>query len=144
MHPPIAALRTGASNPKEIYVSASSSYMGTIKRVRSYLTEIEKRSSNRTSKINLLGAGTDREKLDSIAENISSRGKGEAVLVKATGKAIEKALSIALHFQEQDDCVVRLKTGTVSAVDDIVMEGVEDESRIRRTSMLEVVVRLKG
>lgn len=79
----------------------------------------------------------------------------EEVLVKATGKAIEKGLRVALYFQGQEDCLVRLRTGSVGAVDDVlVQEGLvegegeqerEDvpETRVRRTSMLEVGISLR-
>ena len=44
----------------------------------------------------------------------------EEVYLKATNKAIEKVLGLALFFQGQKDCRVRLKTGSVGAVDDVV------------------------
>ena len=40
--------------------------------------------------------------------------------MKATNKAIENVLGLALFFQGQEDCRVRLKTGSVGVVDDIV------------------------
>lgn len=144
LHPPVAAPRTGSSNPKIVYVSASSPFISTVKRVRSYLSEIEKRSSTSTAKIDLLGSATDREKLNRIISEPEDQGsKGEAVMVKATGKAIEKALQIALYFQGQNDCEITLKTGSVGAVDDFEEGGVEG-SRVRRTSMLEVGIKLKS
>ena len=96
-------------------------------------------------KFSLLEDGNDREK-------VRRAGKGrdaasEEVLVKATGKAIEKALQVALYFQAQKDCMVKLKTGSVGAVDDVIAEeGQEEEvpdTRIRRTSMLEVGISLR-
>lgn len=92
--------------------------------------------------------------MQSMGRGGEARAK-EEVLVKATGKAIEKALRVALFFQEQEDCLVRLRTGSVGAVDDIlVQEGDADgdgegegedvpETRVRRTSMLEVVISLR-
>ncbi len=69
------------------------------------------------------------------------------MFVKATGKAIEKALQVALYFQGQEDCLVRLRTGSVDDVDDVIAkEGEEEdvpETRIRRTSMLEVGISLR-
>ena len=96
----------------------------------------------------------------------------EEVLMKATGKAIAKAMNLALFFQGQRDCDVRVRTGTAYAIDDIELlaekdeggnrrgedvEGgdVEDagrggdagenvpESRLRQTSVLEVAVTLR-
>jgi len=69
-------------------------------------------------------------------------GRKEEVLLKGTGKAIQKVLQVALYFQEQEDCMVRIRTGSVGAVDDIeTAEG--EESRVRRTSMIEVAVSLR-
>lgn len=47
-------------------------------------------------------------------------GKGEEVFVKATGRAIEKALSVGRWFEKQEDKFgVRVNTGTVLVVDDV-------------------------
>jgi ribonuclease P/MRP protein subunit POP7 len=149
LHPAIAPPRAGASLPKIVYISASSPFISTTKRVRKYLEEIDKRA---LGKIDLLGPGKDRQKMQSMGRGGEARAK-EEVLVKATGKAIEKALRVALFFQEQEDCLVRLRTGSVGAVDDIlVQEGDADgegegedvpETRVRRTSMLEVGISLR-
>lgn len=89
------------------------------------------------------------------------RGEEEAVWIKATGRSIEKALQLALHFQGQDDCKVNMKTGSVWTVDDIVetepekaddVPGEEDgaddqtpfpDTRLRQLSVLEVAVSLR-
>ena len=103
------------------------------------------------------GKGNDKQKLMALREKPSSVGKGkeaEAVVLKGTNRAIEKVLELALYFQGQDDCMVRLRTGSVSVVDDIVQEeeegGVEEvegealpESRVRKISVVEVAVTLK-
>lgn len=70
---------------------------------------------------------------------------GTAVTVVGTGKAVAKTLGVAGWFEQRGDCVVRVRTGTVGTVDDVVVgegEG-EDESRVRMVSCLEVVIRLK-
>lgn len=54
-------------------------------------------------------------------------GSGEEVFVKATGRAIERALRIGVHFQGESDCRVRVETGSVMAVDDIEVRHDEDE-----------------
>ena len=93
------------------------------------------------------------------------RNEGEEIVLRAMGKAIEKALELAVYFQGQEEFKVRIGTGTVSVVDDIVevddegggdgggggdkmdtgekdIEGEEvPETQIRRTSMLEVGIR---
>ncbi len=64
--------------------------------------------------------------------------------MKATGKAVEKLLRLAVHFQGEEGIRVRVGTGSVGAVDDVVGEAGEEtgESRVRRMSCLEVGVRL--
>ena len=67
------------------------------------------------------------------------------MILKATGKAIEKLLRLTIWFQEQEDLTVRVRTGSVGAVDDVVgvdVEGeeMEESSRVRRASCLEVLV----
>ena len=55
---------------------------------------------------------------------------GEEVLVKGTGRAIAKVLDLAGWFQQRGDVyVVRLRTGSVGAVDDVEI----DESKILST-----------
>lgn len=44
---------------------------------------------------------------------------GEEVYVKATGRAIDRALKVGLYFQGESDCRVRVEMGSVTAVDDI-------------------------
>lgn len=73
------------------------------------------------------------------------REKEVEVLVTGTGRALEKVLGVAAWFEEQGDCLVEIKTGTVGTVDDVVDEDgeEEEESRVRRMSSLEVVLKLK-
>jgi len=91
--------------------------------------------------------------------------------VKATGKAVEKALGLALVMMKERDWVVQVRTGSVTAIDDVEM-GEDDkpkgedviigdnsekkqqqqsheqdageipETRIRFTSMIEIEVRM--
>jgi ribonuclease P/MRP protein subunit POP7 len=46
----------------------------------------------------------------------------EEVYVKATGRAIERALQIGVHFQGESDCRVRVEMGSVQAIDDIAIK----------------------
>lgn len=71
--------------------------------------------------------------------------EGSIVTVMGTGKAIEKTLSVASWFEQQGDCDVEVRTRTVGAVDDVEVEDgdVEDESRVRKVSCLEVVIKSK-
>lgn len=100
--------------------------------------------------------GEDREDEGDVA--------GEEVVLKGTGKAISRVLEMALWFQQRGErFVVRMTTGTVTAIDDIEVgedgsqskgdgdggeEGDGDgehmpETRLRRTNVLEVAVSLK-
>jgi len=92
--------------------------------------------------------------------------------VKATGKAVEKALGIAVVMMKERDWAVQVRTGSVCAIDDVIIEdndeleaediamqddgGEKDriesqeggadeipETRIRFTSMIEIEVRLR-
>ena len=103
------------------------------------------------------GKGNDKQKLMALGKKTDSVRKGkepEAVVLKGTNRAIEKVLGLGLYFQGQDDCMVRLRTGSVGVVDDIVQdeeEGGEEEgegeelpeSRVRKISVVEVAVTLK-
>jgi len=70
------------------------------------------------------------------------------VLLKATGRAIEKLLGIVVWMENEGEFECSIRTGSVGAIDDVVdggeVEGGEVESRVRRVSCLEVGVRLKG
>lgn len=47
----------------------------------------------------------------------------EWVYVKASGRAISRALEIGLHFQGERDCKVKVQMGSVKAVDDIEVDS---------------------
>jgi Rpp20 subunit of nuclear RNase MRP and P len=137
--------------------------MSTTKRVRTYLSAIERR--RRRGEKGSSDAGNKRRR--GQGKVVGGGGEEEAVvLVKATGKAIDNALRVALFFTAQDGYSVRLGTGSVGAVDDVIVpsphitvdvggdDGSEGEmgavggseapeTRVRRTSMLEVAIRLK-
>ncbi|KAK4693333.1 ribonuclease P/MRP protein subunit POP7, partial [Lecanoromycetidae sp. Uapishka_2] len=136
----------------------------TVKRVRKLLSHAEERS---TGKIDLVGGkDNDKQKLKRLGESLNPSGAKtpEEVVLKATNRAIERVLGLALFFQGQDDCVVRIRTSSVGTVDDIVefndptnVDGVDGaveddereeedelpESRIRKMSVVEVAVTLR-
>jgi ribonuclease P/MRP protein subunit POP7 len=59
--------------------------------------------------------------------NTKNDGHGEEVLLKGTGKAVQKVLELGLWFQQRkDQYVVRLNTGSVGAIDDIEVQNDED------------------
>lgn len=95
----------------------------------------------------------DGEFLKRVEENVKQRGQGEEVILQATGRAIPKLLSVAAWLQNEgngEEFVVRIHTKSVGTIDDVVVKGEEEifgaesDSRIRRTSCLEVRVRLKS
>ncbi|CZT10887.1 related to POP7 Nuclear RNase P subunit [Rhynchosporium graminicola] len=149
LHAPISSPRTSSSTQKIVYVSSSSPFISVVKRVRTYLDQIESRSAGKLSL-----DGGERRLLKGIERGINSTaGEGkrdEEVVVKGTGKAIEKVVRLAAWWGAQSDVKVVVRTGSVGAVDDIVSkdeEGVAgaggEESRIRRVSCLEVGIRLR-
>lgn len=52
---------------------------------------------------------------------------GEQVLVKGTGKAVGKVMEIGVWFLQRDDFEVKIKTGSVGAVDDVEVAEVGDD-----------------
>lgn len=91
--------------------------MSAMKRVKQLLKHVDKRSMQST-------LSTKKSKARSL-HLIEPKGiqKPEEVLIKATGKAIDKALNLALFFQGQQDCTVRINTGTVDAIDDLIQNS---------------------
>lgn len=61
-------------------------------------------------------------------------GKNEVagVLLKATGKAIDRALQLGVHFLVKGEYRVLVKTGSVNALDDVVDRPEEIPARKRR------------
>ena len=67
-------------------------------------------------------------------------GEGEVVYLKATGRAIARALEIGVRFQGEGGNVVRVEMGSVCAVDDVEVGGeVEEEVPETRMRMLSAV-----
>ncbi|QSZ32461.1 hypothetical protein DSL72_002035 [Monilinia vaccinii-corymbosi] len=148
MHPAIASSRS--SSEKVVYVSPHSSFIAIVKRVRKYLDGAEFRAGP------TILPTTDRELMREIEEGIKHTrmgkkavdGNGGEVVMKGTGKAIEKTLMLANWWQQQEGVKVVLRTKSMATVDDIVGVGGEGEdedleadgSRVRRVSVLEVAV----
>ncbi|KAI9716122.1 MAG: hypothetical protein M1812_005550 [Candelaria pacifica] len=115
LRPPIASPYAGKQAQKVVYISSKTPFISAVKRTRKLLNQIDKRSMG---KVSLLGNGKDREKVARTGK--VGEGEQEEVVLKATGKAIEKAMGLALFFQGQEDCKVRIRTGSVMVVDDIM------------------------
>lgn len=125
IHAPIASPFAGAGVHKVVYVSRKTPIMAAVKRVKKLLQHVEKRA------IHGVDLTKDRNGMRRLAEANEKLGKnGEAVLVKASGRAMEQALKIGEWFKNREDelaCNVEVRTGSVQAVDDIV-EKEEDET----------------
>ncbi|KAJ5523113.1 hypothetical protein N7513_012657 [Penicillium frequentans] len=120
-HPPVASPYAGTSVPKIVYVSTGTPFMSAVKRVQKLLRHAEKRA---TANIDL--GDTRKTEQQKLAELTKAADKREEVFLKATGRAIEKALKVGKWFEEKEtEYVVRVTTGSVLAVDDIV----EDEEK---------------
>ncbi|KAK4555236.1 hypothetical protein LTR86_007532 [Recurvomyces mirabilis] len=150
LHPAIPSPYAGASQQKVVYVSARTPFISTVKRVEKLLKLSDKRlvqaattnakqSSNKRKRgrddhDEVLGIAKEVERLKSKKRKGGTvdddvEGAGEEVVIKATGKAIQKAMQLGLWFQQREEYLVRLRTGSVGAVDDIELdeeEGVED------------------
>jgi hypothetical protein len=149
--------------------------MSAIKRIRSTLSQISKRRSqsifaaasnsqtrNSRPKDKILAAAV----ADAHSRESQRDGEGECVLVKGTGRVVEKVLGVAGFFQdnaEKEGVWVRIGTDSVWVIDDVeVVEGddgggdggtdldkekeeVEDvpETRLRQVSVLDVKIGLR-
>lgn len=112
--------------------------MSAVKRVRKRLDKAAAGASGPPGKKASLGSRIEAMKKD------GTEG-GSEVVVLGTGRAVEKVLGVAGWFEDERDCAVEIRTGTVGTVDDVVVEegAVEDESRVRKLSCLEATIRLR-
>jgi len=172
IHPSIPSPYSSHSSPKTIYVGTKTPFVSALKRVKQLLTHIDKRATQavlaRSSKRRGRGG---RAPPNGAATEALERIEHEPVFVKATGKAVEKALGLATVMMKERDWIVQVRTGSVCAIDDVVVgEGAEleiadvvmgdesesgtkqfneedaneiPETRIRFTSMIEIEIRLR-
>lgn len=155
LRPAIPSPYAGAHNQKVVYIGAKTPFLSAVKRAEKLLhlsdkrlvqgaTRIAKDSTSYGKKRQRRRGGDDDEIL-AIAEEVEAmkkngkRGRpnadgdfavGEEVVLKGTGKAITKVMELGLWFQQREEYAVRLKTGSVGAVDDVSYEenGVASES----------------
>ncbi|KAL8806636.1 MAG: hypothetical protein Q9200_004962, partial [Gallowayella weberi] len=103
-----------------VYISTKTPFISAVKRVRKLLSLIDKRA---VGKVDLGDGNGDRERLRALGgAGIEGGKEPEEVILKATNRAIQKALGLGVFFQGQENVRVRLSTGTVGAVDDVVVE----------------------
>src|SRR6201992_1025500 len=134
--------------------------MSAVRRVRGLLKQIDKRGLQSTAEQTRNSRG---DRILAQAKMGFAKASEEEVTVKGTGRAIEKVLGLAAWFgdrEKEEGVRVRLRTGSVTAIDDIVFdeddepvaENVEDnhhnnediaESRLRQISALEVSISLQ-
>jgi ribonuclease P/MRP protein subunit POP7 len=131
LHPAIPSPYAGSSAKKVVYVTAKTPFISAVKRVHGLLQHAQDRTTQgeRTKRRNQEGTGRGGRQLlrNLVTAEIGPRpghnqiqaDDGEEVSIKATGKAIERALSLATWFQGQDGYNVMIKTGSVGAIDDI-------------------------
>ncbi|KAF2141736.1 uncharacterized protein K452DRAFT_318687 [Aplosporella prunicola CBS 121167] len=166
MRPPINSPYTSRESPKVVYLSTRTPFIAAAKRVRDLLTHAEKRATQSALSQKRQQHQRGDPVMAAALATMERTDEPEEVVVKATGRSIEKAMGLALFFQQQDDCRVQIRTGTADAIDDIVegprpvnelevSEAKEGgvaksddddeelpETRIRHTSVLEVAVTL--
>ena len=118
LRPSIPSPYAGKGSQKVVYLSMKTPFMSAFKRVKQILNQINKRYTQGTS----AGKNTGRERSQGLDNAARATRKPEEVIIRATGRAIEKALNLALFFQKQDDYCVKIRTGSVDAVDDIVQD----------------------
>ena len=107
--------------------------MSAAKRVQKLLRQAEKRS---TANVDLSNSKvSEKEKLERVFHAHETLRK-EAVYIRATGRAIDRAMSIGKWFQDKDEeYEIRVETGSVLVVDDIVVDQEQKEREDKRKNM---------
>lgn len=175
MHPALPTPFASAAHAKTLYVTARTPYIPAVKRVRKLLGQISAREKQglaardkgvgRNNNNNSSGGGgvqangrlqardVEREIVGEAARK-AGRGRGSAkggaggerVYIKATGRAIPRALEIALCFQADDECSVTVDMGNVTAIDDIEVRlddgAAEEEENGNENEIPETRVRM--
>lgn len=135
-----------SSKTRIIFISSKTPFMAAATRVRKTLDRAHRSHQNNAAASKQASLASRIASLErSIGrDDGGADGKRAEVIFAGTGRALEKVLSLAGWFEQEGDCEVEVRTGTVGVVDDIVDEdGDEEGSRVRKTSRLEVTVRLK-
>ncbi|OTA98153.1 hypothetical protein M426DRAFT_120702 [Hypoxylon sp. CI-4A] len=166
---PIPSRPASTRSERRIYITAKTPFRSVTTRVRKQLDKNLREASSSSNKTftNKLGGNKNvslDDRIRAISRNTKANaGKNEGgattgagiglenageVVVLGTGRAIQKVAEVALFFQKQNDCIVRLRTGSVAAVDDVVLEGEEEwggegEDRARMLSSLEASIKLR-
>lgn len=121
------------------------------------VTRVRKALNNGSTGVRSNSAGKGLTLAARIAALNSSSSAEDAVrhevLIRGTGRAMAKTLNIAAYFQDQLDTRINVKTMTLEAVDDVVVDddgaedeggfAAEEETRVRMVNCLEVAVSLR-
>lgn len=140
-HAPTASQFAGATVSKIVYVSRKTPVISAVKRVKTFLRQIEKRAMQSANIDGILDkAGSRRvndtgDQLHRRLEEVSAKlmQNPEEVLVKASGRAMEQALRVAEWFRNRETEVltkVEVRTGSTSVVDDLVEKDEDEEVRV--------------
>ncbi|KAH7119967.1 Rpp20 subunit of nuclear RNase MRP and P-domain-containing protein [Dendryphion nanum] len=143
-HPAIPSPFTSSTCPKTLYITPTTPLLPTTHRITRLLSQIQQRSNQSASSrprskkhapgLTAHGHLRPRDVEGAIAEAVENgRGKEvkEEVYLKASGKAIPRALEIGCFFQgEGRGCGVRVKIGGVRAVDDVLLKKHGEEGRM--------------
>ncbi|KAF2482149.1 Rpp20 subunit of nuclear RNase MRP and P-domain-containing protein [Neohortaea acidophila] len=136
LHPPLPSQYSNAHHPKVVYISTKTPFLSAVKRVEKLLRLSDKRLIQSATTLAKQNSGKRKrggapDEILEIAETLESKrkrrrvedgGGGEEVVMKGTGKAIQKVMELGLWFQQREGYRVRLRTGSVGAVDDIVLQ----------------------
>lgn len=125
-HPPAASPYAGSQVAKVVYVSTKTPFMSAVKRIQKLLKEAEKRA---TAKVDLTDKN-EKHRLEHLKEGTAALQK-EEVFVKATGRAVDKAINVGKWFDAKEEYSIRVKTGSVLVVDDVV-EDEELKEKLRK------------
>ena len=181
LHPSIPTPFSSSLSQKVLYITATTPFIPAVKRIRSLLTQIASRDAQSSASISqnrgkgrgrssarvvqATGRLAPRDVEASIADTAAAGGArgngkgsvgGEMVYLKATGRAIPRALELGVKFQGEEDCFVRVEMGSVKTVDDVEVRGAEEgdgedgeeeeevpETRIRTLSSVTVCIGLR-
>jgi ribonuclease P/MRP protein subunit POP7 len=131
-HAPIASPYAGASVQKVVYVSRATPLMAAVKRVKKLLTHIEKRAMQ---DVDITRGKEGLKKLAAASEALGTNG--EEVVIKASGRAIERALKVGEWFKSKEGelaCKVEVRTGSLQVVDDLVEAQGEEEDVVEEVA----------
>ncbi|KAL2022960.1 hypothetical protein VTK56DRAFT_4175 [Thermocarpiscus australiensis] len=139
-----------AAHTVVIKVAANATFMSLVKRVRKALENGPQKTKglSLTARIAALDVRRSAARSGGPAATTTRGPIQDAlddVVLVATGRAIQKAVDVGGFFTRERDLVVLMRTRTLQAIDDVVVEDenadVEDQVRVRNLSCLEVGIR---